>query len=102
MLKIPQIIILLFIVSCSTTKLDMSFQDSDLDGVHDNKDACPEQPGSVFNLGCPDESKFAGNLNAKLSTDDDLDGVSNEKDECPQVHGSPFNLGCPFVTEANK
>jgi hypothetical protein len=96
MRNIIYFILLVFAASCASTGRDLNFRDSDLDGVHDKKDACPDEPGSVFNLGCPDENKLTTALNKSLSTDDDLDGVRNDKDECPEIHGSPFNQGCPF------
>jgi len=84
------------LVSCSTQNNWGNLQDSDLDGVHDRKDACPQEPGSVFNLGCPEETSLSLDYNKKMSTDSDLDGVPDEKDECPETYGSPFNIGCPF------
>lgn len=84
--------------SCASLNLSdkISYQDMDLDGVHDKKDACPQQPGSVFNLGCPEDKLLSLFYNQDLSTDSDLDGVSDDKDECPESYGSPFNQGCPF------
>lgn len=76
----------------------MEFVDSDLDGVHDLRDACPNQSGSFFNLGCPDDNGLLSlsNIDQVKSTDTDLDGVMDDKDECPLVYGSPFNQGCPI------
>ncbi|MGB6083691.1 thrombospondin type 3 repeat-containing protein [Moheibacter sp.] len=73
--------------------------DSDLDGVHDRRDACPNEPGSLFNLGCPEDKtmKLSQNFDEVNSTDSDLDGVPDDKDECPNQYGSPFNQGCPFM-----
>lgn len=98
MLKNLVIIIsfLTFLTSCSTRQQMAKLQDSDLDGVHDEKDACLNEPGSIFNLGCPEESLLSLDYNKKRSTDSDLDGVMDDKDECPEVYGSPFNQGCPF------
>jgi len=84
------------LAGCSTQNELSRFQDSDLDGVHNRKDACPKKPGSVFNLGCPQETSLSWDYNKKMSTDSDLDGVPDEKDECPELYGSPFNQGCPF------
>lgn len=95
------ILSLIFVVSCTQQKLltKYDFTDSDLDGVHDDRDACPHEPGSFFNMGCPDdESRLSLAFNKEKSTDSDLDGVPDDKDECPEVYGSPFNQGCPFKT----
>lgn len=78
--------------------------DTDLDGVHDRRDACPKEAGSIFNLGCPEEKnhQLSAYIDKIKSTDADLDGVSDEKDDCPTIYGSPFNLGCPFMMETKK
>lgn len=85
-------------VSCSVRQqtAERRWADTDLDGVHDLKDNCPDQPGSPFNLGCPDDSVLSADFNRLLSTDSDLDGVPDSKDDCPYEYGSPFNLGCPI------
>ena len=54
--------------------------DGDGDGLPDYKDSCPEQFGSTELGGCPDS---------------DGDGVSDNEDECPNMAGSPDNNGCP-------
>lgn len=77
--------VLLFI-SCSTTKklVDQNFVESsfdfDLDGVPDDKDACPKESGSPFNLGCPNDRDILSKGNSVLSTDYDLDGIPDDKD----------------------
>jgi len=75
--------------------------DLDLDGVHDRRDACPNEPGSIFNLGCPLENNqlLSAYYDKLKSTDSDLDGVPDDKDECVNLYGSPFNLGCPFMMD---
>lgn len=93
------ILSIIFITSCTQQKLltQHDFIDTDLDGVHDFRDACPNEPGSIFNMGCPeDEPKLSLTFNKEKSTDSDLDGIPDYKDECPLVYGSPFNQGCPF------
>jgi|SRR5690554_2965882 hypothetical protein len=98
-------IIALLSISCSQQQnlVKNNFQDSDLDGIHDSRDACPFEPGSIFNLGCPeDESmKLSATYDKLKSTDADLDGVPDDKDECPNLYGSPFNQGCPFVIKVD-
>lgn len=99
MKKIVFIIVFLplLLVSCNQQKvLQYQFVDTDLDGVPDHRDACPNEPGSPFNLGCPQKTVLSDNYNKLLSTDSDLDGVPDDKDECPYEYGSPFNMGCPF------
>ncbi len=98
-------IISLATISCSQQQSFSTSQliDSDLDGVHDRRDACPTIPGSVFNLGCPEDKsmQLSAYYNQLKSTDSDLDGVPDEKDECTNLYGSPFNQGCPFVMDLN-
>mgnify|MGYP001806726296 CR=1 FL=1 len=55
-------------------------QDKDRDGIPDEKDACPNEPGSVRMKGCPDK---------------DNDGVADKDDDCPDVAGLPSMKGCP-------
>lgn len=89
------------LVACTQQKLvtHPNFIDSDLDGVHDYRDNCPNEPGSIFNMGCPNnEPKLSLTFNKEKSTDSDLDGIPDDKDDCPFLYGSPFNQGCPFST----
>lgn len=87
----------LLLTSCAQQQglTSKKWSDTDLDGVHDLKDGCPNDAGSPFNMGCPDDSKLSAEFNRRLSTDSDLDGVPDDKDDCPNQYGSPFNLGCP-------
>lgn len=59
--------------------------DRDHDGVPDDIDRCPDQPGPAATLGCPDR-------------DEDRDGVVDRLDLCPSVAGPPQNNGCPDGT----
>jgi outer membrane protein OmpA-like peptidoglycan-associated protein len=62
--------------------------DSDNDGVSDDKDACPAEPGEMAN-GCP-------------RRDTDGDGFSDDKDACPKQAGSA-PCGCsPVDTDGDK
>lgn len=95
------ILSLILFTACTQQRsfVNHAHTDSDLDGVHDFRDACPNDPGSIFNMGCPnEESKLSFAFNQNESTDSDLDGVPDRKDECPFSYGSPFNQGCPFKT----
>ena len=99
-----QLLILMTFEACSQHVViiaDQNYIDSDLDGLHDSRDACPHEAGSLFNMGCPNkENKLALGFNKDESTDSDLDGIPDGKDNCPLVYGSPFNQGCP-MTEIN-
>ncbi|HET7784424.1 MAG TPA: OmpA family protein [Myxococcales bacterium] len=56
-------------------------QDRDGDGVPDDEDQCPDQPGPAALDGCPD---------------DDGDGIPNREDKCPDQPGPAENDGCPL------
>jgi outer membrane protein OmpA-like peptidoglycan-associated protein len=61
--------------------------DNDKDGLLDNVDACPNEPGPPENKGCPIKDK-------------DGDGFLDDKDACPEVAGvkwpnNPAKDGCP-------
>ena len=55
-------------------------KDSDKDGIYDQYDDCPDQPGLPAFNGCPDN---------------DGDGIENSKDACPDVAGLLEFDGCP-------
>ncbi|WP_224362456.1 OmpA family protein [Hyalangium versicolor] len=57
--------------------------DSDGDGILDNKDSCPNEPGPEDRLGCP-------------LRDGDNDGVTDDKDACPSEPGLVERGGCPI------
>lgn len=54
--------------------------DSDKDGIPDNNDACPDEPGLKEFNGCPDT---------------DGDKIPDNKDNCPEEYGSEIMNGCP-------
>ncbi|HAQ18094.1 MAG TPA: hypothetical protein DCR40_02545 [Prolixibacteraceae bacterium] len=58
-------------------------KDSDMDGVSDNKDKCPDTPAGVTvdKNGCP--------------IDTDGDGVADYIDDCPTIAGLTSLKGCP-------
>ncbi|MCW3091743.1 MAG: OmpA family protein [Ferruginibacter sp.] len=56
--------------------------DSDKDGITDDKDKCPNQPGPAKYMGCP-------------VPDTDMDGVNDEEDKCPTIAGDSKYRGCP-------
>jgi hypothetical protein len=59
--------------------------DRDSDGIPDAEDACPDEAGLPEGEGCPVPSEGDG----------DGDGVFDEADACPDVPGSPLADGCP-------
>jgi outer membrane protein OmpA-like peptidoglycan-associated protein len=70
----------------ATLGLEFDFgktKDSDMDGVSDNKDKCPDTPAGVAvdKNGCP--------------LDTDGDGVADYLDNCPTVAGLSSLKGCP-------
>jgi outer membrane protein OmpA-like peptidoglycan-associated protein len=67
---------------------DSSRKDRDEDGVPDEQDACPDDPGvktpDPQTNGCP-----------APPGDQDADGVKDEVDKCPTEWGEKDNQGCP-------
>jgi OmpA-OmpF porin, OOP family len=59
--------------------------DRDGDGVPDNEDLCPDEPGPAELDGCPDT---------------DGDGIPDREDKCPKQPGPPENDGCPLTGDA--
>ncbi|MBI2372427.1 MAG: OmpA family protein [Deltaproteobacteria bacterium] len=89
--------------------------DRDGDGVIDDHDACPDEPGPREFAGCPDRDgdripdksdrcpdrpeDFDGHLDedgCPESEDRDGDGVLDEVDDCPDTPGPKDNHGCPL------
>ncbi|MGZ6124382.1 MAG: OmpA family protein [Myxococcales bacterium] len=56
-------------------------RDRDGDGVPDDEDLCPNEPGPAELDGCPD---------------DDGDGIPNREDKCPNQPGPAERDGCPL------
>jgi Thrombospondin type 3 repeat len=56
-------------------------RDSDLDGVNDTDDKCPDTKGLAKLDGCPDM---------------DGDGIADYQDKCPEVIGQARYQGCPI------
>lgn len=84
--------------------------DSDMDGVSDKKDKCPDTPPSVAvdANGCPvdtdgdgvadymdDCPTVAGLTSLKGCPDTDTDGIADKDDACPDVAGIASLKGCP-------
>lgn len=70
--------------ACKPKALPDPDRDSDRDGVPDENDACPDTPGPVEQLGCPDR---------------DGDRITDPNDLCPDVRedfdGEQDEDGCP-------
>lgn len=84
--------------------------DSDMDGVSDYKDKCPNTPAGVAvdDKGCPidtdgdsvadyidDCPTVAGLTSLKGCPDKDKDGIADKDDACPDVAGIASLKGCP-------
>lgn len=76
--------------NCANTPADAKVDangcplDTDLDGVADHLDKCPDLAGSPMSFGCPDT---------------DADGVYDDADLCKNIPGVPENYGCPAIEE---
>ncbi len=87
--------------------------DTDLDGITDRKDKCPNEAGLAKYDGCPipdtdkdginDENDKCPNLagvekyNGCPIPDTDKDGINDEEDKCPNEMGLARLGGCPIV-----
>ncbi|HEY4149534.1 MAG TPA: outer membrane beta-barrel protein, partial [Chitinophagaceae bacterium] len=58
-------------------------KDTDKDGIPDNQDLCPRQPGIAKYNGCP-------------IPDTDHDGINDEQDSCKNIPGVAKYHGCPI------
>ena len=82
-------------------------KDADKDGIPDDEDLCPEQPGPESTMGCPDGDgdgvadkddrcpEQAGLANLRGCPDGDGDGVADIDDDCPTEAGVAALNGCP-------
>lgn len=85
-------------------------KDSDMDGVSDKKDKCPNTPAGVVvdDNGCPIDSDgdgvadyiddcptVAGLSMLKGCPDKDKDGIADKNDACPDIAGLASLKGCP-------
>lgn len=82
-------------------------KDSDNDGVADDNDKCPTQPGPAALGGCPDRDNDgladrddscpdeAGEARLNGCPDADGDGVADNVDDCPDEAGLRRFSGCP-------
>ncbi len=82
--------------------------DTDGDGLPDDSDLCPQQPGPAALNGCPDSDgdgitdgedecpQQAGPAALNGCPDRDGDGVADRNDKCPDEAGYPELDGCPL------
>lgn len=90
-------------------KIEKKVKDRDKDGVEDEKDECPDEPGAAVTNGCPDKDgdgvpdksdkcpDVAGLVRYQGCPvpDTDKDGINDENDKCPDVFGVVRYAGCP-------
>jgi len=81
--------------------------DADKDGINDNYDQCPDEPGLVSQWGCPDTDgdgiidkmdacpNLPGIKRMDGCPDSDGDNIADNKDDCPNVAGIARFNGCP-------
>jgi len=97
----------------STAGLEVNFgktNDSDMDGISDKKDKCPNTPAGVAvdENGCPKDTDgdgvadniddcpaVAGLTSLKGCPDSDKDGIADKDDACPEIAGVRNLKGCP-------
>ena len=82
-------------------------RDADRDGIPDESDECPTQPGPENTNGCPDADgdgvadkddecpNEPGVANLNGCPDGDSDGVADKDDDCPTEPGTAATNGCP-------
>ena len=82
--------------------------DRDKDGVINKDDKCPDIPGVVGLMGCPDKDgdgvadgddacpEIAGTIDFAGCPDSDGDGLADNNDTCPEEAGPKANNGCPY------
>ncbi|TDB69138.1 OmpA family protein [Arundinibacter roseus] len=69
-----------FLSVALTHRISVKPRDTDKDGIPDDRDRCPDVPGSARFFGCPDS---------------DGDGIPDYVDRCPDVAGPAGTRGCP-------
>src|SRR5690606_26540244 len=89
-------------------------QDTDMDGIVDDEDRCPDVPGLLQFGGCPDRDgdgieDLADNCPDKAGPaqyngcpDTDGDGLPDPKDSCPNSPGPIENNGCPYIDKQDR
>ena len=94
-------------------KTEEKVTDRDKDGILDKDDQCPDEPGPVELMGCPDSDgdgiadkfdacpKEAGIPKLAGCPDRDGDGVADQQDRCPDEPGKVELMGCPDTDRDN-
>lgn len=82
--------------------------DRDKDGIQNKDDKCPDIPGVIGLMGCPDQDgdgvadgddacpELAGLIDFAGCPDGDGDGLADNNDTCPNEAGPKANNGCPY------
>ena len=90
-----------------TLNVGFGKKDADKDGIPDDEDMCPNEPGPESTMGCPDGDgdgvadkddrcpDEAGLESLRGCPDGDGDGVADIDDECPTEAGVAALNGCP-------
>jgi len=90
-----------------TANVGFGKKDADKDGIVDEEDVCPDQPGPESTGGCPDGDGdgiadkddvcpiAAGVASLAGCPDSDGDGVADKDDACPSEAGVAGLQGCP-------
>ena len=99
------------VIPADTVQAEEPILDRDGDGLNDDVDACPDDPGPAALQGCPDRDgdgipdkddqcpDEAGLPEYNGCPDTDQDGIPDFRDECPQEPGIIENNGCPPTEE---
>lgn len=83
-------------------------KDSDMDGVIDVEDDCPNEKGLKELNGCPKEEVVVEEIEETeepeepVVVDTDGDGIADEDDACPSKAGVKELNGCPKPTDSDK
>ncbi|HMQ07590.1 MAG TPA: thrombospondin type 3 repeat-containing protein [Saprospiraceae bacterium] len=95
------------IVKKDDLPLEKELVDTDGDGIPDEFDLCPNEPGPPELHGCPDRDgdgvpdfqdlcpDHPGLKEFRGCPDTDGDGIPDHEDECPNIPGPKSNRGCP-------
>ena len=101
--------VIINLTKTESKKQEEKVKDRDGDGVPDEKDLCPDDPGLKALDGCPDSDgdgiadkddvcpEIYGFKEFSGCKDSDGDGYADNIDDCPDVKGT--NKGCPEVEE---
>jgi len=99
------------------TSAPLPVADTDGDGINDDVDKCPNEPGTAKYNGCPIPDTDKDGINDELDKcptqagtakyngcpipDTDGDGINDEEDKCPNQAGPANRNGCPITDRDN-